>query len=563
MTPIAHMDNLLPTQWSISKLIKYFEDGNIAIPEIQRDVVWDSDQVKGLIDSIQREYPCGSLILWEPRERDKRLIKSMIRPERLAQFEHRLPKYFLLDGQQRVTALASILLKRETLRSLLFELEEEMPYLFANLRTFPKEIEATTDGSGYKYPWFLLNQLFDNSLFEVAGFKEKISAEQRAKLDEFAQAIRDYTFPVQIIQGRDYASVGEIFARVNSLGTQLTGAEIHLANIVPHWPGITKEFRTYRAELSDNDYDLDLTFLMRAITVIECGVPNIKKLAQKVSEKTVSTKHLNKVWKKAQRATNQVIGLLRNELFLDKTKFFISKNVLVPLVYYAASQTGRSLDSRKTRKFFLVSQLSGHYGGATENVLRRDLRYLTEPGIKPKEGLTALLKIVEQEARQSYRGLRIKPNDILGPPSKNVIVLLMYIVMAKRDARDFGVQRGKLLRDIDSKHTQLHHIFPFNFMMKDQSALRYKDQNDLSHVEYRAQVNDIANLTFLSQERNAAIGDVAPWQYFQAESTKELRRAHFIPEDPELWRPENYGKFLEARRRLLSKAMNSLLRSIS
>ncbi|MGA2033599.1 MAG: DUF262 domain-containing protein [Thermoguttaceae bacterium] len=127
------MDTLITTQRSVVSLIQDFEKGNIAVPEIQRDVVWGPEQVKGLLDSIDRRYPCGSLILWEPRDHDVSLVRSMIRPERLEQFEGRLPEYFLLDGQQRLTALSTVLLSRQVLKEVLAEVEEEMPHLFGNL----------------------------------------------------------------------------------------------------------------------------------------------------------------------------------------------------------------------------------------------------------------------------------------------------------------------------------------------------------------------------------------------------------------------------------------------
>src|SRR6185437_1095381 len=113
----------------------------------------------------------------------------------------------------------------------------------------------------------------------------------------YVQRLRDYQFPVQIIRDQEYPVVGEIFTRINSAGTQLTGAEIHLARIVPHWKGITSELRDYRQELGRKNYDLDLTFLMRAITVIECNVPQIKKLADKISKDRPSRSSLTKTWK--------------------------------------------------------------------------------------------------------------------------------------------------------------------------------------------------------------------------------------------------------------------------
>jgi hypothetical protein len=85
------VENLIPTVKSVSELISDFQTGRIAIPEIQRDVVWTSEQIKDLIDSISRGYPCGALIFWEPREKDEKLVKSMIRPERLELYDGTLP----------------------------------------------------------------------------------------------------------------------------------------------------------------------------------------------------------------------------------------------------------------------------------------------------------------------------------------------------------------------------------------------------------------------------------------------------------------------------------------
>ena len=82
----TNMSKPLTTQKTVIDIVKEFEQGIIAIPEIQRDVVWNASQIKSLLDSISRGYPCGSIILWEPRERDKTLVKAMIRPERLSNF---------------------------------------------------------------------------------------------------------------------------------------------------------------------------------------------------------------------------------------------------------------------------------------------------------------------------------------------------------------------------------------------------------------------------------------------------------------------------------------------
>lgn len=554
------MENLITTMKSVSEVIDEFQGGNIAVPEIQRDVVWGADQVKNLIDSVNRGFPCGALIYWQPREKDEQLVKSMIRPERLKLHDGRLPRYFLLDGQQRVTALASVLLKREKVREILLEMEGEMPFVFANLKKFPRDFEAKEDPSA-DFPWILFNKLFDGSFSSDPQYS-KLPADTAEAIRTFVQRVRDYKFPVQIISDRDYAMVGEIFTRVNSAGTQLTGAEIHLARIVPRWKGITREFRDYRRELAQKNYDLDLTFLMRAITVVECNVPQIKKLADKIDKDRPSRTHLNKIWRQSRSAVDRMIRILQGSLSLDKSKFFTSKNTLVPLAYCLAKSPHSKNVARNVRRFFVLSQLSEHYGAAAESALRRDFRTLTDPSTTPQKGLDELVDAVGSEARQYYRGLRIRPDDVVGRPSRNVLVLLMYILMKQRRATDWGTGKRPTLDEIEPTETHLHHIFPFNFIIKNKAAQKWYVDNDYSLADFRAEVNDIANLTFISQAKNSEINDMPPWQYLPNETTSEMRKAHFIPEDQDLWKAERFAQFLDERRRLIAQAMNSLLKHL-
>ncbi len=555
------MEHLLSIQKSVAEIVDEFQSGDIAIPEIQRDVVWTADQIKALIDSISRGYPCGALIYWEPREKDETLVKSMIRPERLSSAGDHIPRYFLLDGQQRVTALASVLLKREKVRELLAEMEEDLPYVYANLKQFPKEFEATTDPAGYHFPWVLFNKLFDGSYRNEAEFAN-LHTDTKDTIQAYVQRLRDYQFPVQIIRDRDYATVGEIFTRVNSAGTQLTGAEIHLARIVPYWRGITQKFREYRRELAQEDYDLDLTFLMRSITVIECSVPQIKKLADKVSKDRPSRAHLNRAWRQTRGAIDRVIRILQRDLKLDKSRFVTSKNALVPLVHTLANVGHSRRMEREVRRFFILSQLGGHYGAAAETALRKDFRMLTDSSRRPLQRLADLVDTVNKEARQEYRGLLIKPANLYGLPSQNVLVLLMYILMREGEATDWGTGKRPQLDEIDAREIQLHHIFPFDYMSKNKAILKRYLDDGYSAADFRDDVNCIANLTFLSRAKNIDISDTPPSQYLPNETIKEMRKAHFIPEDASLWKSENFDKFLERRGRLLSQAMSRLLQRL-
>jgi hypothetical protein len=173
-----------------------------------------------------------------------------------------------------------------------------------------------------------------------------------------------------------------------------------------------------------------------------------------------------------------------------------------------------------------------------------------------------LVEVVAAEARQAYRGMKISPAKVNGLPSKNVMLMLMYLLMRDRQATDWGSGKVRGLDQIEPKDMQLHHIFPFNFMTTDKAAQKFCKDCEYTPTEFRTEVNDIANLTFLGREKNAAIADVPPWQYLPNETTKEMRKAHFIPEDPELWKLNSFPAFLTARRELIAKAMTSLIKSL-
>jgi hypothetical protein len=558
------MTGMLPTQKRVSDLVEEFMEGSLAIPEIQRDVVWKPDQVKELVLSVFRQYPCGSLIFWEPRLKDANVVRAMIRPERLKQYNGQPPRYFLLDGQQRITALASVLLPREKLRAILAEIEEDMPYIFCNLKKFPEELEATTDPTGYPPFWYPLQEVLSGDVVQRTEVRQGLGETKIKAIRDNIDRLRGYPFPVQIVQDKRYEEVAEIFELVNSQGTSLTGAEIHLARLVPRWNGITKVLRDYRKELKGRNYDLDLSFLMRSITAVECGTAKIAKLTQKMDneKKKLSKRHLKKSWQQARRAIDSVIATLTSEFELDRSRYFPSKNVLIPLVYYVTREKTHSRATKQMLRFFLNSQLSERYGSGAESAFRKDFRILTDESQTPRKNLEELTKAVTADAKQSYRGLKIRPTDVSGPPSKNVILLLMYALMRQKHATDWGDGRGMSLSDVEPFNMQIHHIFPFNFMVNDKDGLAYAERNELKPRDYRSEINDIANMTFLGVSTNVRIGDLPPWQYLPQETSKEIRGAHFIPEDKELWHPSRFGDFLEARRILIAKAASRLLKSM-
>ena len=107
---------------SIIKDINY----TYLVPAIQREFVWDAEQILDLFDSVVREYPIGSFLFWrvsgDYSERRikykfiKNYIEDPIFPDEIENARYHNPRYsdsleqtpnkvnLVLDGQQRLTS---------------------------------------------------------------------------------------------------------------------------------------------------------------------------------------------------------------------------------------------------------------------------------------------------------------------------------------------------------------------------------------------------------------------------------------------------------------------------
>ena len=89
--------------YTVETLLSNIKSGSIAIPEMQRPFVWDSSKVRDLVDSLYVGFPVGYIIVWQnPDVKLKDGTKSS-------------GKKVLIDGQQRITAMAAAIVGQEVL----------------------------------------------------------------------------------------------------------------------------------------------------------------------------------------------------------------------------------------------------------------------------------------------------------------------------------------------------------------------------------------------------------------------------------------------------------------
>ena len=91
------------TPRSISSLIDWIGRKNIWLPDLQRPYVWDRARVRDLFDSLYNWYPTGLLIFLENN------IELNIRWIGNSESWTQIPRYVVIDGQQRLTSLYATL----------------------------------------------------------------------------------------------------------------------------------------------------------------------------------------------------------------------------------------------------------------------------------------------------------------------------------------------------------------------------------------------------------------------------------------------------------------------
>ncbi len=524
----------------VSTLIEQIDLGKLALPEFQRGYVWSPNQVRGLMTSLYRHHPVGSLLVWETAV-DQAAVRG----------DGDMPTGgwvdLLLDGQQRITSLYGIVRGRPprffdgnaaSFTNLRFNIADETFEFYApvKMRDNPLWIDVTRIMQSEDFAPLLqpasdrINQLGLNPWTVMTRLQR-------------VQGIKDVDFHIERVSGDDKSIdvVVEIFNRVNSGGTTLSKGDLALAKICASWPEAREEMKRRLEKWRDRGYgDLKLEWFLRAITAITTGEAFFSSLSK------IDTARFQQGVHEAEWAIDKLFYTIGGRLGLDHGEVLKSVYAL-PLLSRLLHQRKELLSDPGERDkmlyWYVHTLLWGRYSGSTESVLSQDLRLLDETGGE-------LDRLIAQ-LRQSRGDLNIRPDDFRSWGRGARFYPLLYMLTRTLHARD--LDSGLDLQAHHLGHLmslQLHHIFP--------KAKLYK------HGYQKSTVNDLANFMFLTQETNLKISDRDPAEYFAHYEEKHpgILASHWIPMDQELWTYERYPDFLAARRELLAKAANDFLRSL-
>ncbi len=157
---------------------------------------------------------------------------------------------------------------------------------------------------------------------------------------------------------------------------------------------------------------------------------------------------------------------------------------------------------------------------------------------------------------KAERPLEISKDEFIGVDIRNALYGLMRWYFKSKGA--VCLSTGITIRQNLGKRYALEqdHIFPYSLLSK-------KGYNKNNRQKY-ALAQEITNRAVLSQTGN--INKLAsPAEDYLAEVSEKFPKAirlQSIPSDRELWKIENYEKFLEARRQMLAGELNNFLNGL-
>lgn len=520
----------------IGTILDQIDLGAMALPEFQRGYVWNRDQVRGLMHSLYRKHPVGSLLVWVTKTESANARGD-------AQLQAGTVK-LLLDGQQRITSLYGIIRGKapqffdgnaQTFTGLYFNLDEETFEFYAPLKMRDNPL------------WISVTELMQKGVAESIQRLFTVP-ELQSNLPAFINrlnaidSIKNIDLHIEEVTGEDKTVdvVVDIFNRVNSGGTKLSKGDLALAKICAEWPDARDEMKRRLDKWKAAGFFFRLEWFLRCINAITTGEALFSAL------KDIDTESFRRGLEQAEKSVDTLLNLIASRLGLDHDRVLGSRYSFPLLARYITQRGGHLTDYRERDKmlyWYVHTFLWGRYAGSTESVLNQDLGQIEQS----EDALDRLITLL----RQNRGDLRLNANDFLGWSQGARFYPLLYMLTRVYHAKDWGsgIELSNSLLGNMSR-LEVHHIFP--------KALLYR--NDYS----RPDVNALANFTFLTRETNLLVSDRDPAEYLEEFVARQpgAVESHWIPMDRNLWKVENYLDFLTARRELLAKAANEFLDSL-
>ncbi|GBC82948.1 hypothetical protein HRbin10_02086 [bacterium HR10] len=553
-------------QLKVREIVKRAVSKDVDIPEFQREFVWDPEQVKLLAESLYRDYPIGSFLLWDSSEyQEAKTAKGS------------QASLWIVDGQQRTTALCLLLGQKPYWWPDAQDWNEALDRYDVMVNLMPEEGD---DRLEFALPnpirrldprWISVRRILSlehvEELTELAQeTARRIATDPDESLKVFGQIharlqclwqIRERDVPIIKIS-HEVEDVAEIFARLNQAGTRVKEADVVLALAAVRNPGwVREDYLPFRNDLEERGWDLDAGIFIRTMT----GIGRERARLIEVSKDFWNPENLRNAWKKTGESITDVLKRLA-EFGITSDELLPSTNSLIPLfVLHHRWGNSHGYAFPRALRWFLLANRDGRYSGSAITALNEDVRAITTEA----PSFEAALESLEKRLRvppEIAEGEFLARYDRAG---SRFLRLMLYLLLFRRNAPDWvdGTRLGydKTGSPITAGfQPQWHHIYP-------RSVLRKASKSD-------DKIHALANITVLNERTNVnRLAGKEPWRYIRERRISwESLEAHLIPARfaeaaetgrlEEQWAVRNYDDFLQERAQLLAREANAFLEDL-
>ena len=517
-------------------------DEGYVLPAIQRPYVWKEKQIAKLFDSILRNFPLGNLMIWRTR---KDLSSRVFRKDWKSGEDFTLlkeipvkTKNVVLDGQQRLQSLLVGMRGSYNGKTLYFNLlsdpslqdkssQGDMAYEFRFFARQPADRK-----------WYSVRELSQTKIPSVNKFAKSITEGKDKHLSDAVDLIIEnievfrnrtgdlsYLGYISIDETGDDSNmrtdedIVEIFVRSNNGGTKLNKSDLLFSLLSSKWEPAYEKIRTLEKTIAQADFDFSRDYILKAtlMCIGEGAAYNVEKF-----KKPNILERVQKNWDSIAVAFSDVISFLQSRTPISSRKALVSANSLLPLIAMRRGMTisqWNNFDQGQACEYILRTSLARSFNAGKDDLLD-DLLTSMESGFDINKIIGVL--------RNANRSVDFNAKKIWAISYKDRAQV--YFALSK-------VVYGLNLSQISG--TDIDHIIP-------KSLLKGRDVKD---------VNQLANLTILSEADNRSKGKklLSNWlSEMEASALSSFCSRHSIPNDKNLWYPENFDNFILERKKLIS-----------
>jgi uncharacterized protein with ParB-like and HNH nuclease domain len=406
------------TPITIKEAIDNIHSKKYLLPAIQREVVWDVDQIARLFDSLMRDYPIGSFLFWHVDKkntghyqfyefmRDYHERDSCHNPKANVSGQDDITG--ILDGQQRLTSLyiglkGTYAYKEPRKR---WDNPQAFPTrrLYLNLLAPKRNDDQGENYTFYDFAfltdyevqqnggdtfWFKISDILDLAeQYEVNDYliehglmnkpKEQALFANRTLFKLWSVVYESRVINYFLEKDESLDKVLNIFIRVNSGGTILSYSDLLLSIATAQWKqrDAREEITSFVDELNNigDGFNFNKDFVLKSSLVLS----DFGDIAFKVDNfNKVNMLKIESQWDQIAQALRGAVTLVSGFGYTRDT--LTANYAIIPIAYYLMKiglpknfdRASTYSDDRKTiRQWLILSLVKRVFGGAPDTVLR-------------------------------------------------------------------------------------------------------------------------------------------------------------------------------------------------